>query len=273
MIAKLATRFGGDIGIGVLIITVLALIIVPVPLFVIDALLAVNLMISALLLMVVMYVPGVVDLSTFPTLLLFTTMFRLALNIASTKVILLTAEAGHVIEAFGNLVVGGNVVVGFVVFVIITIVQFIVIAKGSERVAEVGARFTLDALPGKQMSIDADLRAGLITGEAARAPRPAGHGKRAARWHGRRDEVRQGRRHCRPGDHGHQHPGWHRYRLGVPGHDRRRGRDALHGAVHRRRHGVADSFAADLHGRRRAGDAGGRRAARGQVDLRRPGDR
>jgi type III secretion protein V len=164
-------RFGGDIGIGVLIITVLGLIIAPVPLLVIDALLAVNLMISLLLLMVVMYVPSVVNLSTFPTLLLFTTLFRLALNIASTKAILLTAEAGHVIEAFGNLVVGGNVVVGFVVFIIITLVQFIVIAKGSERVAEVGARFTLDALPGKQMSIDADLRAGMITGEQARARR------------------------------------------------------------------------------------------------------
>ena len=171
MMMNTAKRFGGDVGIGVLIITVLALIIVPVPLMLIDTLLAVNLMISALLLMVVMYVPSVVELSTFPTLLLFTTMFRLALNIASTKVILLTAEAGHVIEAFGNLVVGGNIVVGFVVFIIITIVQFIVIAKGSERVAEVGARFTLDALPGKQMSIDADLRAGMITGEAARARR------------------------------------------------------------------------------------------------------
>jgi type III secretion protein V len=168
---KQLSRYSGDIFIGLLIITVLALIIAPVPMIVIDALLAVNLMISILLLMVVMYVPGVVELSTFPTLLLFTTLFRLALNIASTKLILLTAEAGHVIEAFGNLVVGGNIVVGFVVFIIITLVQFIVIAKGSERVAEVGARFTLDAMPGKQMSIDADLRAGMITGEQARARR------------------------------------------------------------------------------------------------------
>jgi type III secretion protein V len=171
MMLKQLGRFGGDIGIGVLILTVLGLIIIPVPLFVIDTLLAVNLMISALLLFVVMYVPGVVELSTFPTLLLFTTMFRLSLNIASTKAILLTADAGHVIEAFGNLVVGGNVVVGFVIFIIITLVQFIVIAKGSERVAEVGARFTLDAMPGKQMSIDADLRAGMITGDQARARR------------------------------------------------------------------------------------------------------
>jgi type III secretion protein V len=168
---KNVQRFSGDIGIAVLIITVLGLIIVPIPLMLLDALLAVNLTVSALLLMVVMYVPNVVSLSTFPTLLLFTTMFRLALNIASTKLILLTADAGHVIEAFGNLVVGGNAVVGFVIFIIITIVQFIVIAKGSERVAEVGARFTLDALPGKQMSIDADLRAGNITAEQARSRR------------------------------------------------------------------------------------------------------
>ncbi len=168
---KSMKKFYGDVAIGALIVVVLLLIIVPIPLLLLDALLAVNLTVSVLLLMVVMYVPDVVSLSTFPTLLLFTTMFRLALNIASTKLILLTADAGHVIEAFGNLVVGGNPVVGFVIFIIITLVQFIVIAKGSERVAEVGARFTLDALPGKQMSIDADLRAGNITGEQARLKR------------------------------------------------------------------------------------------------------
>ena len=170
MIKKMG-GYGGDIGIGLLLLTVMGLIIAPIPVALIDLLLAVNLTISALLLMVVMYVPGLVNLSTFPTLLLFTTLFRLALNIATTKLILLTADAGHVVEAFGNLVVGGNAVVGFVVFLIITIVQFIVIAKGSERVAEVGARFTLDAMPGKQMSIDADLRAGLTTGDQARSKR------------------------------------------------------------------------------------------------------
>ncbi|KAG0166423.1 hypothetical protein DFQ30_007218 [Apophysomyces sp. BC1015] len=118
-----------------------------------------------------MYVPDIVALSVFPSLLLFTTLYRLSLNIASTKSILLHADAGHIIEAFGQLVVGGNLVVGLVVFVIITTVQFIVIAKGSERVAEVGARFTLDALPGKQMSIDADLRANLLTADEARRKR------------------------------------------------------------------------------------------------------
>jgi type III secretion protein V len=121
--------------------------------------------------MVSLYIPNAVALSSFPSLLLFTTLFRLALNIASTKLILLHAHAGHIIEAFGKLVVGGNLVVGIVVFLIITIVQFIVIAKGTERVAEVGARFTLDAMPGKQMSIDADLRAGYLTGDEARKRR------------------------------------------------------------------------------------------------------
>ncbi|MFP3560206.1 FHIPEP family type III secretion protein, partial [Paraburkholderia sp. SIMBA_049] len=109
-----------------------------------------------------------VSFSSFPALLLFTTLFRLALNIASCKLILLHANAGHVIDAFGRLVVGNNVVVGGVVFLVIAVVQFIVIAKGSERVAEVGARFSLDAMPGKQMSIDADLRAGIISADEAR---------------------------------------------------------------------------------------------------------
>ena len=168
---KMIKLLGGDIGIAALVIAILGLIVFPVPIILIDALLAINLAVSMLLLMVVMYVPNVVSFSTFPTLLLFTTLFRLSLNIASTKSILLHADAGHVIEAFGQLVVGGNLVVGFVVFLIIAIVQFIVIAKGSERVAEVGARFTLDAMPGKQMSIDADLRAGLMTGDDARTKR------------------------------------------------------------------------------------------------------
>jgi len=110
-------------------------------------------------------------LSTFPSLLLLTTLFRLSLNIASTKLILLNGAAGHIIDTFGRLVVGGNVVVGLVVFLIIAIVQFIVIAKGAERVAEVGARFSLDGMPGKQMSIDADLRGGLIDKEEAQRRR------------------------------------------------------------------------------------------------------
>ncbi|CAB3764341.1 type III secretion system export apparatus subunit SctV [Paraburkholderia humisilvae] len=162
---------GGEIGVAVLIVAIISLMILPLPTLVIDALLAINIAISVTLLMITLYVPSVLSLSAFPALLLFTTLYRLSLNIASTKSILLHAEAGHIIDSFGQLVVGGNLVVGLVVFAIITTVQFVVIAKGSERVAEVSARFTLDAMPGKQMSIDADLRANLLTGEQARLKR------------------------------------------------------------------------------------------------------
>lgn len=161
----------GEVGIALLVVAIISLMILPLPPALIDMLLALNITISVTLLMITMYVPNVISLSVFPSLLLFTTLYRLSLNIASTKSILLHADAGHIIESFGELVVGGNLVVGLVVFVIITTVQFIVIAKGSERVAEVGARFTLDALPGKQMSIDADLRSNLLTPEEARRKR------------------------------------------------------------------------------------------------------
>jgi type III secretion protein V len=164
-------EFGGEIAIAALVVAVIALMILPLPTFAIDSLLALNIAVSVTLLMMTMYIPNAVAFSSFPSLLLFTTMFRLSLNIASTKSILLHADAGHIIESFGELVVGGNLVVGLVVFLIIATVQFIVIAKGSERVAEVGARFTLDAMPGKQMSIDADLRAGNLTADAARRKR------------------------------------------------------------------------------------------------------
>jgi type III secretion protein V len=171
----MATRFNptmaNDLTMALLIVAIVALMILPLPTPLIDTLLALNISVSVLLLMTTLFIPSALSLSSFPSLLLFTTLFRLSLNIASTKAILLHADAGHVIESFGQLVVGGNLVVGIVVFIIITIVQFIVISKGSERVAEVGARFTLDAMPGKQMSIDADLRAGLISGEEARRKR------------------------------------------------------------------------------------------------------
>jgi type III secretion protein V len=160
-----------DLMMALLVVAIISLIILPLPTAAIDTLLAINISVSVLLLMTTLFIPNAVSLSSFPSLLLFTTLFRLSLNIASTKLILLTAEAGHLIEAFGELVVGGNLVVGITIFLIITIVQFIVISKGSERVAEVGARFTLDAMPGKQMSIDADLRAGIITGDEAKRKR------------------------------------------------------------------------------------------------------
>src|SRR5206468_12367247 len=121
--------------------------------------------------LVVLYVPEAISISTFPTLLLITTLYRLALNVSSSRLILLQANAGEVIRAFGTFVVRGNYVVGAIVFLILPLIQFIVIAKGSERVAEVGARFVLDAMPGKQMAIDAELRSGGIDGAEARRRR------------------------------------------------------------------------------------------------------
>jgi type III secretion protein V len=153
------------------LVLVVALFVLPLPTPLLDLLIAANLSVSLVLLIVAMYVPSALSLSTFPSLLLFTTLFRLALNIASTKLILLQANAGHIIDTFGKLIVGNNVVVGGVVFLIIAIVQFIVIAKGSERVAEVAARFALDAMPGKQMSIDADVRAGALSSADAQRRR------------------------------------------------------------------------------------------------------
>ncbi|WP_232454841.1 flagellar biosynthesis protein FlhA [Burkholderia ubonensis] len=145
------------------VLGVLCLIIFPLPIPALDVALALNLTISMLILALSVYIPHALHLSTFPTLLLVATLFRLGLNIATTRQILLNGYAGDIITTFGKLVVGGDVVVGFVVFIIIAIIQFVVVAKGADRVAEVGARFSLDALPGKQMAIDADLRAGMIS--------------------------------------------------------------------------------------------------------------
>jgi type III secretion protein V len=172
-IGKLLGQAGrhNDLLLAALLVAIVALFVLPLPTPLLDLLIATNLAVSLVLLIVAMYVPSALSLSTFPSLLLFTTLFRLALNIASTKLILLHADAGHIIDTFGKLIVGNNVVVGGVVFLIIAIVQFIVIAKGSERVAEVAARFALDAMPGKQMSIDADVRAGAMSSTAAQKKR------------------------------------------------------------------------------------------------------
>ncbi|HEX8538972.1 MAG TPA: type III secretion system export apparatus subunit SctV, partial [Cystobacter sp.] len=144
------------------VVAIIGMMIVPLPPLLLDVLLTLNISISVVLLLISLYVPQALRLSVFPTLLLITTMFRLALTVSTTRLILLTGDPGEVVEAFGHFVVQGNMVVGLVIFVILVIVNFIVIAKGSERVAEVAARFTLDAMPGKQMSIDADMRAGSI---------------------------------------------------------------------------------------------------------------
>lgn len=159
--ARLAQR--GDIALAVLLVSIIFMMILPMPTVVLDILIGLNMGLSIILLMLAIYIPSPLSFSSFPSVLLLTTLFRLSLSIASTRLILLQADAGKIIQTFGEFVVGGNLIVGLVVFLIITIVQFIVITKGSERIAEVSARFSLDAMPGKQMSIDSDMRAGLIT--------------------------------------------------------------------------------------------------------------
>ena len=163
---------GNDLIIVLGVVLIVVMMILPLPSLVLDLLLAVNISLALLVLLLTMTVTEPLQLSVFPSLLLIATLFRLALNVSSTRLILLHGFAGRIIEAFGNFVVGGNYVVGFVIFLILVVIQFVVITKGAERVAEVAARFTLDAMPGKQMSIDADLNAGLITdGEARRRRR------------------------------------------------------------------------------------------------------
>ena len=162
-----------DIALAVAVVMVLVTLIIPLPPFLLDVLLTVNISFALITLLVTLSTGHALQFSTFPSLLLFATLFRLALNVASTRLILLNGTAGKVISAFGDFVVGGNLVVGVVVFLILVTIQFIVITKGATRISEVAARFTLDAMPGKQMAIDADLNAGLITEDQARTRREA----------------------------------------------------------------------------------------------------
>lgn len=160
-----------DIVLAVGIVAIISLMILPLPLLLIDTLVAINILLGVGLVLLAIYIPAPTAFSAFPSVLLLATLFRLSLSIAITRLILLDADAGHIVEAFGSMVAGGNLVVGLVVFLIITVVQFIVVAKGAERVAEVAARFSLDAMPGKQLSIDSDLRSGLIDKDDARRRR------------------------------------------------------------------------------------------------------
>src|SRR6476469_164140 len=166
----------GEMAVPVGVLAIVIAMITPLPAFLLDFLISADIMLSVVVLMVSMYITKPVEFSTFPTTLLLLTLFRLALNISSSRLILLngnsgTGAAGHVIEAFGNFVVGGNYVIGVVVFLVLIAIQYVVINHGAVRISEVTARFTLDALPGKQMSIDADLNAGLIDENEARARR------------------------------------------------------------------------------------------------------
>ena len=161
----------GQLAIPGAVVGIVVMMVVPLPTIVLDMLLAVNITGAVLILLMSMHVRRPLDFSVFPTLLLVATMFRLALNVSATRLVLLNGFAGKVIESFGHFVIGGSVVVGLVLFFILVVIQFLVITKGSERVAEVAARFTLDAMPGKQMAIDADLNAGIIDEDQARKRR------------------------------------------------------------------------------------------------------
>jgi flagellar biosynthesis protein FlhA len=160
-----------DLVAAVAVVLVVVMFIIPLPPLLLDFFITLNISIAIAIVVATLYLPRALDFSAFPSLLLITTLFRLAINVSVTRLILLHGDAGHVVEAFGNFVVGGNVVVGLIVFLILVVINFVVITNGSGRVAEVAARFTLDAMPGKQMAIDADLNAGQITDEQARKRR------------------------------------------------------------------------------------------------------
>jgi flagellar biosynthesis protein FlhA len=152
-----------DLLIALCVIGIILMIIIPLPPSLLDVMLVLSITSSMVIFLITLFTTETLQFSIFPSLLLITTLYRLALNISSTRLVLSEASAGKVIEAFGSFVVKGNYIVGFVVFLIITVVQFVVITNGASRVAEVAARFTLDAMPGKQMAVDADFNSGLIT--------------------------------------------------------------------------------------------------------------
>ncbi|HEY4622295.1 MAG TPA: FHIPEP family type III secretion protein, partial [Solibacillus sp.] len=160
-----------DMGVLAAVIMVVAMLIIPLPHWLLSFLIIVNITLALLVLLTAMNMKEALDFSIFPTVILLLTLFRLALSVSTTRAILAEGDAGKVVETFGNFVTGGNILVGLVIFLLLVIIQFIVITKGSERVAEVAARFTLDAMPGKQMSIDADLNAGIISEKEARERR------------------------------------------------------------------------------------------------------
>ena len=160
-----------DIGVAAYLLAAIIFFIVPIPSILLDVMLALNISVALIVLMNVLFVREVLDMSFSRPCFLFTTIFRISLNVSSTRLILSTGSPGNVVETFGQFVGGGDLVIGAIIFIVLIIVQFMVINKGSERVAEVSARFTLDAMPGKQMAIDADLNTGAITEKEARERR------------------------------------------------------------------------------------------------------
>ena len=236
-----------QIGVPAAVVAIVVMMVVPLPTVLLDLLLVCNLAGAVVILLVSMQVRRALDFSIFPSLLLIATLFRLALNVSSTRLVLLHGDAGKVIESFGHFVVGGSIVVGLVIFLILSVIQFIVITNGAGRVAEVGARFTLDAMPGKQMAIDADLNSGLISEDEARKRRREVSAE--ADFYGAMDgasQVRQGRRHRRPAHHRHQpvRRVRHRRRAAPPEHER--GDHPLQPPERGRRAGVADPRPAHL---------------------------
>jgi flagellar biosynthesis protein FlhA len=209
----LLSRGIGKVAVPAGVVLIVLMLVIPLPAFILDLLLVVNISASLLILLVSMYAKRPLDFAIFPALLLIATMFRLALNVSTTRLVLLDGYAGKVVEAFGSFVMGGSLVVGMVIFLILVVIQFMVITNGATRVAEVGARFTLDAMPGKQMAIDADLNSGLIDEDTARSGAPTSRPRRLLRRDGRRLEVRQGRRHRR--HHHHDHQPARRLQIGV----------------------------------------------------------
>ena len=216
----------GQVAVPATIIGIVVMMVVPLPSVVLDLLLVANLSAAVVILLTAMSVERPLDFSIFPSLLLVATMMRLSLNVSATRLVLLHGFAGEVIESFGHFVIGGSIVVGLVIFLILVVIQFVVITNGASRVAEVAARFTLDAMPGKQMAIDADLNAGLIAEDEARSRRREVVARRptsTAPWTAP-SQVRQGRRHRRHHHHDHQpHRRLHRRRHAA-GPEPRRGR-------------------------------------------------
>ena len=158
-----------QVGVPVAVVAVVVMLVVPLPPLLLDMLIAANITGAMLILMTAMFVRRPLDFSAFPALILVATLFRLALNVSATRLVLLDGYAGKVIDTFGHFVIGGSLIVGIIVFAILVVIQFVVVTNGAGRVAEVGARFTLDAMPGKQMAIDADLNSGLIDADESRA--------------------------------------------------------------------------------------------------------
>ena len=235
--SKIATYLKrSDLALAVGMMAILVVLLLPLPPWLLDVCLAFSLSFAMLILMTAVFIRKPLEFSAFPTILLVTTMMRLALNLASTRLILGhgnegTAASGLVIQAFGKLIMQGNFVIGFIVFAILVIVNFVVITKGSGRIAEVAARFTLDAMPGKQMAVDADLSSGLIDEKEARLRRKRLEEEiEFLRRHGRRLEVRPRRRDRGPHDRCDQRRRRHHHRRRAKRHELRRRHAKVHAA-------------------------------------------